>query len=101
MQCWQPVIHFLIIEKLRMEPYKIIDVHSVFFRDDSFRQKGTSHNESNEDDFFTGYAAAEKYLSPDFDCPLNRLLVNPTGIKERPSKKQDKKENYNDKISGS
>jgi len=73
-----------------MESYKIIDVYSSFFCNDSFQQVLVRHGENNEDDFFTGYTDAEKYLSLDFDCPLNRLAVIPTRVKERLVKKQDR-----------
>jgi hypothetical protein len=74
-----------------MESYKIIDVYSSFLCNDSFQQAGAGVIERNEDNFFTGYAAAEKYLSLDFDCPLNRLAVIPTGVKERLVKKNGRK----------
>ena len=83
-----------------MEPCKIIDAHSAFLCNDSCQQEGARHTESNEDDFFTGYGAAWKYLSTDFDGPLHRLVVIPTGVKERLFKKQDRKENYSHKIWG-
>lgn len=82
-----------------MEPFKIIDVHSSFLCHDSFPQTGARDNESNEDDFFTGYTAAEDFLSPDFNCPLNKPAVISTGVNEMLLKKQDLKEDYSNKIS--
>ena len=63
-----------------MKPYKIIDVHSSFLCNDLFQQAGSRDDESDEDDLFTGYAAADKYLSLDFDRPLNRSVLIPTGV---------------------
>ena len=82
MPCFLQIIPCWIIQQLHMKPYKIIDVHTSFLCTDSFQQAPASDNESNEDDFFIGYEAAEKYLSLDFDYPLNRLVVIPTGAKE-------------------
>ena len=75
-----------------MSRYKIIDVFSSFFCCDPFQQDSGGSNESNEGDFFTGYADAEKYVSMDFACPLNRPVVVPTGINERLVDNHDKKE---------
>lgn len=84
-----------------MSRYKIIDVFSSFFCCDTFQQAGGGNNESSEGDFFTGYADAQKYVSGDFDCPLNRPVVIPAGSEEWYFDNQDKKVDEPGEIQGS